>query len=245
MPIPEHVSGLITNMQSIKSLIGIHVRLTGSGPGRRRGVEVLNRAGIVLIVACWEAYVEDLAGAAFDELMRRAKKHTAFPPKVLTSASRALKEDKDDSRVWKLADDGWKGILQNHREALLRKYVGRLNTPKPDQVDLLFEGLVGLKLSNCWTWGNMSATKARETLEQLVSKRGEIAHRVLTKDPVWKRDVREAWTFVNRLMFLSSNAVGDHIYARTRERPWPAHEWISERRRRRSGQTVLTIQSRA
>jgi hypothetical protein len=39
----------------IDHLVDIHSRLTGEGPGRRYDVEVLNKAGIVLITAFWEA----------------------------------------------------------------------------------------------------------------------------------------------------------------------------------------------
>ena len=47
------------NMREVNRLLEIHWELTGGQPGRRHGVEVLNKSAIVLITACWESLVED------------------------------------------------------------------------------------------------------------------------------------------------------------------------------------------
>jgi hypothetical protein len=49
------------NKKDIERLWAIHEEVAGSGRGRKHGVEILNRATLVFIAACWEAYVEDLA----------------------------------------------------------------------------------------------------------------------------------------------------------------------------------------
>jgi hypothetical protein len=51
---PPHVRLLVSNVVEVESLLKIHRKLTGPGPGRRH-VEVLNKSGIVVLVACWEA----------------------------------------------------------------------------------------------------------------------------------------------------------------------------------------------
>jgi hypothetical protein len=46
----------------------IHAEVAGRGKGRKRRADVLNRAAVVFISACWESYVEDAAREAFDYL---------------------------------------------------------------------------------------------------------------------------------------------------------------------------------
>ena len=62
--VPDHILNVRTNLSQIVRLLDIHTHLTGAGPGRRRDVQVLNKSAVLLLVATWEAYVEDLAISA-------------------------------------------------------------------------------------------------------------------------------------------------------------------------------------
>ena len=57
---PPHINSLKTNFQEIDRIIEIHGEISGSGPGYKHNVQVLNKSAIVLLLACWEAYIEDL-----------------------------------------------------------------------------------------------------------------------------------------------------------------------------------------
>src|ERR1035438_1961739 len=92
---PLYLSTFASNIAEVRRLVAIHERLTGKGPGRRVDVETLNKSGIVLLVACWEAFVEDLADAAFEFLLTNASEHSVFPASVLAGASEPLRIDKD------------------------------------------------------------------------------------------------------------------------------------------------------
>jgi len=48
------------NMQDVTQLLEIHGKFGGAGP------DVLNNSAVVLLVACWEAYLEDLVSYAYD-----------------------------------------------------------------------------------------------------------------------------------------------------------------------------------
>src|SRR5690348_3174204 len=91
-PFPEHVQRLFANLSEVRRLVQIHAHLTGPKPGRRHDVDILNKSGIVLAVACWEAYVEDLARQAYDAIAAAAATPTVFPMRVLALAGKELRE---------------------------------------------------------------------------------------------------------------------------------------------------------
>jgi hypothetical protein len=220
--LPAHLATLKKNMGEIGGLLSIHAKLGGSGPGRRHNLEILNRSVIVLLVACWEAFVEDLAAQAFQALLDGATEPATFPTRVLALASKALRESDDGRDVWRLAGTGWRTVLRSHRDALFERFIGKWNTPKPQQVDDLFEKLVGFSgCSKQWRWRGMGSGAAVIRLESLVSRRGEIAHRVTAGPPARKAEVRADIRFILQLATVTSNAVGSFVAGRIGRRPWP------------------------
>jgi RiboL-PSP-HEPN len=218
---PSHVANLMSNTEEALRLVDAHEALTGTAPGRRTDVEVLNKGAVVLLVACWEAYIEDLAAVSFDALLGAAATPAVFPNSVLTAASKVLREAPDERKVWALAGTGWHGVLKDHRASLFERYIGTLNTPKPGQVDALFEKLVGLSsLSSYWHWPRITAATACDRLEALVSLRGEIAHRVTTAQSVRKAHVTRASQLISRLAAISSNQLRLFVQQRTGNVPW-------------------------
>ena len=179
-----------------------------------------------MLVACWEAFIEDLASAAFDVMLAHATLPTAFPADVLTRASSDLKNSQDNREVWKLAGDGWKAVLQAHSSEVLKDYVGKLNTPKPKQVDILFSTLIGLSsMSQGWHWKRMSSNAAVDKLNRLVELRGSIAHRVAAAESVHKTTVRDHLEFIYRISVKSSNCTRAFVHAQTKQRPWPRYHF--------------------
>lgn len=220
-PKAKHLDTLLANLEEVTRLMEIHTKVAGRTVGAKHKVEVLNKSGIVLLVACWEAFVEDLAGVSFRLLLRRAKRPDVFPSKVLALASKNLREDRDERRVWDLAGDGWKTVLRSHQENVVKRYIGNLNTPKPNQIDELFASVIALgKVSKKWSWHRCSPAKARARLIKLVTLRGAIAHRVSTPRSVLKRDVERAAKFVGRLAVATHNAVNTSLRVRLGHSPW-------------------------
>jgi hypothetical protein len=81
------------NMSAVERLLQIHVKLGGERPGRRWGSEGLNKSAVVLLVACWEAYLEDLCFCAFES-------NLASEP----------------------VGDGWKKVLTEHRNKTIKQF---------------------------------------------------------------------------------------------------------------------------
>jgi hypothetical protein len=234
-PEVRHLKSLYDNLVEVALLLEIHRQIAGPTVGAKHNVEVLNKSGIVLLVACWEAYVEDLAGESFKLLLRRAKDPNAFSTKVLIAASKALREDKDARRVWDLAGDGWRTVLRNHQGQVVRRYIGNLNTPKPDRIDELFASLLGLSsVSRRWSWRKCNPAQARARLNRLVELRGSIAHRVSTPRSVQKKDVVNSADFVGRLAVATHNAVSAYLGTALGHRPWDDYSYRSPFRAQRA-----------
>ncbi len=212
------------NKKDIGKLWTIHEEWSGVGPGAGRRpaeVEVLNRAAIVFITACWEAYVEDVAMEAFDFLLANAPSASQVPAKVQALAAKSLLDDPNVLRVWDLADTGWKAVLQMHRDAAKEKWVSSLNTPKRAQVDELFESLLGLRsVSAAWLWQKMSSVDAAAKLDAHITIRGNIAHRVTHDATVYKHWGTGYLNHVERLVEKTDAAVAAHLKDALGAAPW-------------------------
>jgi len=218
---PLHIQSIIQNIDEVDRLTEIHSEIGGEGPGRRHDVEVLNRSAIVLLVACWEAYVEDLATSAFEHLITETKEPSALPSKIRSLISADLKAKNDPCAIWELAGKGWKKVVRRYRDGVLDRYVGRLNTPRPKQVDSLFENMIALKgMSKQWKWKGCSNHRVLQRLEDLITLRGEIAHRVMAGTAVRKRDVDSARDLIGHLSASASNQVAEYLEATVGSSPF-------------------------
>lgn len=222
MPSKSH--GKFTkNKADIARLWEIHEAVAGSGVGRKHAVEVLNRSAIVFITSCWEAYVEDVAMEAFDWLLANAPAADSIPLKVRTLAVRdILAAEKKDALVWNLADSKWRSVLEKHRDKTKKKWVNPLNTPKSSQVEDLFETVLGLRaLCRGWRWRGMSAANAVKKLDNYVSLRGQIAHRLKGSRSVHKATSRDYLAHVSRLVDMTDHATRSHLVGTVGKSPWP------------------------
>src|SRR5688500_1273710 len=138
----EHLVLYNKNIAEINRLLQIRHALKNRR-GFRQNLEILYKSDLVLLVACWEAFIELLAVSSFNFLLLHATTHKSFPAKVLTQASKSFWDSKDERGIWSLAGDGWKSVLSSHKDKILKNYLGNFNTPRPAQIDKLFESLIG------------------------------------------------------------------------------------------------------
>lgn len=218
---PQHIQTIFDNRDEVIRLLDIHKQLVGEKPGYKANVEVLNKSAIVLLVACWEAFIEDLASEAFEIMLKNAKSHEIFPTCVLTTATRDLKTSNDERKIWELAGLGWKDVLIKHKSKVIERYIGSLNTPRADNIDKLFKDLIGFPvLSAEWHWKAKSPENVRNSLSDLITLRGSIAHRVNASRSVRKVTVEKAIEFINRLCVISHNRVNSYLATKVGEEPW-------------------------
>ncbi|PIK76367.1 MULTISPECIES: HEPN domain-containing protein [Pseudomonas] len=210
-----------TNQDDIEQLWQIHEDYAGQGPGRKYGVEVLNRSVVVFVTACWESYVEDLAREAFDFLLANAADSTAIPSKVKNFAVSEIHKQKDPSKLWDIADQGWREVLALHRDAVMTRWLGGFNTPKTGQVNDLFSELLGIpKISNSWKWKKMSPARAEEKLDDFITVRGNIAHRIRDEGNVAKSLGFQYLSHVISIVYRTEAKVAEHLHQATGVAPW-------------------------
>lgn len=209
------------NVKDVERLLRIHADVGGDAQGRRFGLEVLNKSGIVLITAIWEAYCEDLAAEALDHLVTNAKAGSSLPKELKKKIAAEIKKDANDLAMWDLADAGWKARVRVRLTTLMAERNRRLNTPKSDQIDELFGAAIGLSdASTGWRWKGMSVAQAKSKLDRFVELRGAIAHRGASASGVKKVQVTNYLAHVKRLVGKTGGRVNTHVKAATGKALW-------------------------
>jgi len=213
----KHGTAFIENIREVDRLWKIHGQITTKGPGRKHDVQILHKSAIVLLVACWEAFIEDLARESLTAMISSATDHTVFPDHVLERVASIHSGPK----AWNLAGDGWKKALEGNLTGILAKTTGSLNTPKTAQTNELFEKTIGLKnLSAAWYWPSRSVDQSEKTLDDLVTLRGSIAHRVTTTSSVTLKHVTDSRAFIHRIAVKSHNNTCKYLSERIGKSPW-------------------------
>ena len=117
-----------TLMTSVDQLSDIHARLQ-TGPGRRHQQDAIHRAGVVLTVAAWQAYVEKVAIEALGQI-----------------------EASFDAANGEEPVPNWARASFKFRKPSVTKSVGSLNTPNSQNVWQLFDWSFGFDPRPNWIW---------------------------------------------------------------------------------------------
>lgn len=221
MNTPNPVVNLLYNIREVYHLIEFHVEKTGIKPGRRYNVEILNKSAIVLMTACWEAYIEDVATQSFLFLINKVTTPEQLPAGIRKGVADMINKEKHELAMWKLAAEGWKSTLIAYKGEMLGNYLHKFHTPNIDNIDKLFKSLLDIDcISKKWSWHRMPSTKIKERLDKYITLRGSIAHRVAANKAVLKRDVHDYIWLIWNLSLKTHNAVSLHVEKIVGELPW-------------------------
>lgn len=205
------------NIKDVEALLEIHESIGGSAPGRRYGLEVLNKSAIVLLTSYWEAYCEDIAAEGLECIVTHAKKSDDPPKEIKKIIAKELKANPNELAVWDVSDGKWRALLLNRLKIMQEARNRKLNTPKHENIDDLFEAAIGLSnVSSKWVWAKkLTVAKAREKLDKFIELRGEIAHRGKAKTSVTKAQVTDYLEFLKYAAGKTGGAVNSHVKAIT------------------------------
>lgn len=217
----DPIAKLNNNIQEALTLMEIHENITGTSPGRRFNVETLNKSCIVLITACFEALIEDLAQASIKFILANAKTPDKLPSSIKKGIAKKIKNDPHDLSPWKLAEKRWKDAAEEYLTEIERKHIAVFNTPKPENIDDLFQTLLDVeKITTEWKWKNTTSKKAKETLTKYLQMRHEIAHQLSTSKKIYKTNVLSYAKFVLRISAITSNRIRDRLKQNFGRSPW-------------------------
>jgi len=214
---------LAENLEDVEKLLELHEQEGGTAPGRRRGLEVLNKTAIVLITSYWESYCEDIAGEALQHIVLKAPSSDSLPKEIKKIVAKELKANSNEIAVWDLSDGKWRDLLKRRLDDLKEVRNRRLNTPKSSNIDELFETAVGLpNISSKWVWSKkLTAEKARKKLDGYVELRGAIAHRGKAHASVTKAQVTDYMEFVKKAAEKTDCAINAHVESIAGSRLYP------------------------
>jgi hypothetical protein len=175
------------NIGDADDLVSTHEEITGGKAGRpERRAHVINKSGIVIICAFWQAYCEDVL---CESLIKIAKgKIRKVPDSLRAFVGRRLIGD-DSMRPWALSGSGWKTEIARLATQFQADESHPLNSPSSASVRELFKTYLGIRdITKNWHWQRTSVVSATKRLDGFVRIRHRIAHRGRDEHPVLKSD---------------------------------------------------------
>jgi len=221
------------NTQDLDHLLDMHEDLTGQGKGKRGPqANVLNRSGIVLGCAAWEAYLEDVALEACDFLRKKAQSERAIPDGIKASVVDVLREKKNDSNIkyWKLCDDRW---WRSQIHEVVIGITKRFQNPSAEKADKLMGKCLGMR-NISKSWG-----KRAGKLDKFVDLRHEIAHGAAAK-VVYKKQVQG----FRDLLLALGDMVDQQVAQRVEELLSKESTALTQARKKRPGRKPKKSKSR-
>lgn len=192
------------SLKDVEILLQFHDAETQGNSGRpRRELEVLKRAGIVLAVTAWEAFIEDTLYTRFLDRLEK----TISPVDMSSTFNSVADTWLNSSEARRLAPpdllkwtgDGWKDLIKQK----LEDDIANFNTPNSTNLRKLFKRYLGVDITKGWKWQRVSPEQACQKLDDMIELRGELVHRAKelfeVKDKVRRRDVVDAVDLVKRL----------------------------------------------
>lgn len=212
------LAALHTRLDDARRLIEIHDETTGIAAGRRYNFDALNRASVILSMAAWEGFVEDLLKYSSKFIATRLDGPSDFPQSIRETMLYKLHLDGNwgalnastKSGIWSLAGSGWRAAYVGYATSRIRG----LNTPNVENVGKLFKTVVGLS-DFAQDWG--ARRWDRETyvnkLNDALTLRHRIAHGTIGTETVGKTRARNALSVVTKVAGWTTGTVDAHLHA--------------------------------
>lgn len=210
----------LTRLQSrlgdAKRLVEIHEECTGQNRGRRVGYDALNRSAIILAVAAWEGFVEDLLKTAVVQISRHAKGPSALPDNVREAMIAHMYETHGWGKlntttketIWALTGRGWRSSYID----FTRARINVLHTPNYENVKKLYSSTIGLAdFTSDWGAKRWRPDDYRQRLEDLLLLRHRIAHGMIGQETVGKTRAKKAINMIERVSAWTEKITAAHV----------------------------------
>lgn len=158
----------IKNMESVTRLESTYELLRSQRNGRGRAAwDHVTRSAIIFLASSFEVYIEDVLVEAVSKHIKYSSDAKNLPNNVKNTLNKYVRKEANSVPPTDLCDEGWRSVYKE----ITNLRTGKLNTPKKENIIRLFEELVG----NVDIITNVNDI---DLLDDIISFRGEIAHRV-------------------------------------------------------------------
>lgn len=169
----------------------------------------ITRSAILFLVSSFEVYCEEVLYECCEKLINTAKKGSALPTEVQKTINAYTKNEKNAALPMSLCDDGWKKIYCD----MVKKRTDALNTPNNHNLTDLFSSLVGVS--------DIKNIADIEKIDEIISFRGQITHRVKADSYVHIETVEEYREIVEKVVIDIDKKLCDHIKRKYKTKaPW-------------------------
>ncbi|MEV0388737.1 HEPN domain-containing protein [Nonomuraea sp. NPDC050643] len=203
------------------SYYSLHQMLVKSNlHGAKKHVYVLNKSVYVLVASLWEAYCEDIVTESVAHMVKYAPQWDALPRALTKVVAKELRNGDTELAPWALAGDGWRTYIEDRLEMLARRREFYFASPKSLNVEKLFKDALGVEdITRRWRTGARFATVC-ETLDAHIEMRNAVVHRIKPGPTLNKRDVKDFFKIVRRLVRRTDRIVDEMLVSCTGESRW-------------------------
>lgn len=195
------------NLMDIQRLLDNHKTLSGQERGKK-ALDHITRSGILLLVATWEVYIEELICESVGFLSKNIRDPNDLPVPVKKFLSDCIHNSKNEIEPFKLAGRGWSEFYREQAGHV----TNALNTPKIEKIDKLFKDLLGVNI--------ISRNFGLRTLNLIISTRGDIAHRVKLNKYVKPAILRGFMEDIRQYVLETDKAIYEHLTDLGGKTPW-------------------------
>lgn len=161
-------SKFLDNVDSVTRLEKTYHTLRSNRNTKGRAAwDHITRSAIIFLSSSFEVYIEDIINETISKHIHHANDAKHLPNKVKDTINKYVKTEKNGTPPTDLCDEGWRSV---YRKIAIER-TNKLNTPKVMNIKSLFEELIG-------TNHFIDEIHAISELDEIISFRGEIAHRV-------------------------------------------------------------------
>jgi RiboL-PSP-HEPN len=187
---------------------------------RKHSDSTTYKAGIVLLAAAWEIYLEFLIKEAASFIANKAPDSSVIPldlkRRICNTNLNPEGRQKHDHFAWLFTGDLWREEVFQY----IVRQVEILNTPNSKNVNELFlRTLNHPKISFCWGRQRMDNDRAADTLDEWLDLRHSIAHGA-REDPLIKADVQRFRQFLEITVRNTEREVSKYLHSKIGIKPW-------------------------
>ena len=212
------------NSRDITAFYTVHQHFVKTVTNKvRRHVYILNKATYVLVASLWEAYCQDIVTEALDILVDHAPTWEQLPRQLARDIAKELRNNNMPLLApWELAGDGWRAYIKDRQEAHSYQRNYDFSGPNSANVERLFSESLGLRDIRD-SWKQADSLTICSDLDSHLDRRNNIIHQIEAGPMVNKRDVKDFYFVVRRLVRHTDQVVDDMLTNSTGKSRWTSY----------------------